>query len=84
MTKCYTPNALTDKNSTGSKLKPLGKYKFHHEEWNIGDTVRLTNGKTYKVIGLDIMHSKLELRSEEYGKNFRVDCRIIHGKVRTE
>ena len=63
-------------------LKPLGKIRFQKEEWHVGDTVRLTNGKTYKVVRVDALHSRLDLRSEEYHTDFRADCRIIHEKIR--
>lgn len=74
---------MKQKANTGiSKvLRPMGKKKFLATEWHLGDTVLLTNGKYYNVIGLDIQRNSLQLHTEEYKTDFRADCRIICKKV---
>lgn len=60
---------------------PMGKTKFQQINWRIGDTVKLTNQKLYKVVSLDVTHNSLVLHSAEYNSDFKADCRIIVKRI---
>jgi len=53
------------------------------EQWKKGDTVRLTNGKDYKVMSYNSKKPVLYLYSKEYDSRFHANHRIIHKKVRS-
>ena len=57
----------------------MTRQEFKEIPWKIGQSVRLTNGKTYKILSIfrNRKRYKLTLYSAEYNAVFNADNRII-------